>query len=478
MRSLELEHLDRESPRVRLVDRLVKHGPPIRFGELLEKAVPPETRYLVLDLDRTTHLERNLGELLGWEVCAYLGYGEARLAALEAERKCERFCFDWDHPSALLRYLLLGVRMWAAPGLFYFAWGRLPSRIIGMRRLAYRRFGREPVQEVQRVPQMALFGHLAALPIEKLNKMAKDVWDRFSSDQVIEREDIDAVRQRCKDLRVVISSASPRPTVEVAAEALGADDLICSTVDEHDGFLCAPLAPQKGAAPVRSPRCLSPPSKIRINAGYTKVESLLERYPDMADPGVTTVGITDNGNGEDQAWAEHFSVVVDVNSPRPFSPIVFDGSPLREIHSAAVLTRREREIREHEPEHLDHRRRVPRQGERFETFDRELPERLAGDLKTVTRLARRFAEVAETTRPKVESHLERLEALNEEMEREVASYNNGCSSSTRRKALRALRRCLDEESAARRALAKKELPLSEVAYELSRSLERARARLD
>jgi hypothetical protein len=38
------------------VDRLVRHGEVATFRELCERVLTPNTRYLVLDLDRTTHL--------------------------------------------------------------------------------------------------------------------------------------------------------------------------------------------------------------------------------------------------------------------------------------------------------------------------------------------------------------------------------------------------------------------------------------
>ena len=47
------------------VDKLVIHGDYLTSMELLEKLVDHDTRYLVLDLDKTIHLGRNMGELLG-----------------------------------------------------------------------------------------------------------------------------------------------------------------------------------------------------------------------------------------------------------------------------------------------------------------------------------------------------------------------------------------------------------------------------
>ena len=43
------------------VDRFVDHGAPLSFRELWERVVPDQPDYLLLDLDKTTHLGRNLG---------------------------------------------------------------------------------------------------------------------------------------------------------------------------------------------------------------------------------------------------------------------------------------------------------------------------------------------------------------------------------------------------------------------------------
>src|SRR5689334_1777181 len=114
-----------QTRQTRLADRLVIHGEPIDFRELCRRAVPTDARYLVLDLDRTTHLARNLGELLGWEVGAYHAYGPDHLAAAEARRKPGRFFVDRRRPLAALRYLAIGARMWAYPGLFYLLFGKI-----------------------------------------------------------------------------------------------------------------------------------------------------------------------------------------------------------------------------------------------------------------------------------------------------------------------------------------------------------------
>jgi hypothetical protein len=62
-RAAEPSSIDPGAPRIRAVEHLVLHREPISFRELCQRAVPEETRYLILDLDRTVHLGRNMGEL-------------------------------------------------------------------------------------------------------------------------------------------------------------------------------------------------------------------------------------------------------------------------------------------------------------------------------------------------------------------------------------------------------------------------------
>src|SRR5262249_36566580 len=108
----------------RVVDRFVVHGTPIPFRTLCERVVPRETRYLVLDLDRTLHLGRNMGELLGFEIGAYLAYGPEGLARIADRRTPGRLALDFREPWGAARYIALGAKMWAIPGLFYFVWAK------------------------------------------------------------------------------------------------------------------------------------------------------------------------------------------------------------------------------------------------------------------------------------------------------------------------------------------------------------------
>lgn len=332
---------------IELVDRVVLHEGPLSFAELTDRVVTDATRFLVLDLDRTVHLGQNMGELLGWEVCALRAFGQDELARMEQARPTGRMLFDRTRPLASLLYLGVGARIWAAPGLYYLLFGKLPSRIELLRRWTYRRFGPEPVRAVQRVPQNALLRSLSHLPEEILRGLAERVWDRHADEQVIARADLDRLRARHPGLRVVLTSASPRSMVEVAAERLGVDHVEWS---------------EPG----------------RINSGPAKIERLAERLPEVLDPSVETVGITDTGYGEDHCWASHFTRVVDVNSDWPFSPLIPGGSPLREIHSAQLLTRRELDDRLFDGGPRHHRRRTGAPRREARTYQRSELARLLG----------------------------------------------------------------------------------------------------
>ena len=69
---------------MRVVHRFVDHGAPLSFRELCARVLEEETDYLILDLDKTTHLGRNLGELLAWD----RNHSEQRFA--EADVGCGR----------------------------------------------------------------------------------------------------------------------------------------------------------------------------------------------------------------------------------------------------------------------------------------------------------------------------------------------------------------------------------------------------
>lgn len=342
----------------RLVDRLVQHGELASFRDLGARVLSPMTRFLVLDLDRTIHLGRDLGEELGWELCAYQGYGGEHFGRIGHLQRSKGFLLDLDHPWKTARYLARSLRIWAYPGAYYGLWGKAAGRIDWLRRRGFRRFVADPVRAAQRVPQLTLLRHLETASEEVLRDLAERIWDRHEPDQVIDRDDLAWARSQCPNVEIVLSSASPKPMVEAAGRALGVDHIHYSTL-EH------------------------------INSGEAKIERLKDLCNRLGDPSVEVVGISDTSRGEDHCWAEHFTRVVDINSPTPFPAIVSVDSPLREVHSAVVLTKGERARRSAgDSTYLDPRREklIPAQTKR-ELTRQDLERRLGRLLERVNALA-------------------------------------------------------------------------------------------
>ena len=340
------------------MDRLVHHGEIASFRELCARVLTPKTRYLVLDLDRTIHLGRDLGEDLGWELCAYQGYGREHFELIEGREQSGKFLLDWDHPRKTARYLARSLKIWAYPGAYYGVWGKAAARLDWLRRRGFRHFIADPVRAAQRVPQLTLLRHLQTTSEDVLRELAQHIWHRYEPDQVIDREDLAWVRAQWPQLEVVLSSASPKPTVEVAGEALRVDHVHYSTLEQ-------------------------------INSGEAKVQRLRELCGCMDDSEVEIVGISDTSRGEDHCWAQHFTCVVDINSPTPFPAIVSSDSPLREVHSATLLTKHERDRRAAgDPNYLDARREklAPAQTKRELTRE-DLERRLGWLLKRVNAVA-------------------------------------------------------------------------------------------
>ncbi|MBI2389258.1 MAG: hypothetical protein HYV09_06555 [Deltaproteobacteria bacterium] len=474
---------DAGAPRTRVVERLRVHGAPVDFRELCLRAVPPSTRVVVLDLDRTIHLGRNMGELLGWEIVAHLGYGPSYLDEIEPQRGPGRMHFEPSRPLSMLRYLAVGSALWAPPGLFYFVWGKLASRAEGLRRLAFKRFGPEAVRAVQLIPQHALLHQIASLPRAVVRELAARVFNRYRDDQTIDRDDIAWLRARCPGVKVVISSASPRPIVEVVAEALGVDAIACSEVEEPppcedgspDDFASAPCDLSRMGRPSGAPRRISRPSRQFINAGPAKIEALVRRFPELLDGSVESVGITDTGYGEDHSWSELFRTLIDVNSTTPFPPIVAATSPTRAVHSAQLLTRRERESRENGAAWLDPRRGEPRPELDFSDLDlvRQLGPMVA-EIEALTRAVDAVGDLLERARAEARRD---LTAIEPEIERAVERYN-AADDRDRVGILDTLSRMLDVRRAQAAKVIAVERPLSQRAYALTVALERARAAIE
>jgi len=312
---------------MRVVDRLVLHREPLSFRALLERLVPTETRFLVLDQDRTVHLGRNIGELLGWELALYQAHGMEGLDRLEDRRHGRGLVLDPAHPMRTMRALTDSALRWARPGLYYLLWGKLAWRHAWLRRRSFLRFGANPIREAQRWPQLTLLEHVAEASLPLQRTLTERILRRHAGEQVIEADDLRWLRSRCPGIEILIASASPRGAVEQVGAELGVDAITYSTREQ-------------------------------INSGEAKIEGLRALRPAIFEPGVVSVGITDTGYGEDHCWAEHFTHLADINSDAPFAPIISSSSPLREIHSAAVLTREEKTRRAAgEPSYLDPRRR-------------------------------------------------------------------------------------------------------------------------
>jgi hypothetical protein len=342
----------------RLVNRLVRHGEVATFRALCAQVLTANTRYLVLDLDRTIHLGRDLGEALGWELCAYQGYGREQFERMGTRLESGKFLLDWDHPQSTARYLAKSLKIWAYPGMYYGFWGKAASRLDWLRRRGFQHFVADPIRAAQRVPQLTLLRHLQTASEDVLRELAQRIWHRHEPDQVIDRADLAWVRAQWPQIEVVLTSASPKPTVEVAGEALGVDHVHYSTLDH-------------------------------INSGEAKIKRLRELCGRLGDPAVEIVGISDTSRGEDHCWAQHFTRVVDINSPTPFPAIVSSDSPLLEVHSATVLTRHEREKRAAGHRHyLDPRRKkLAPMRTKLELTREDLERRLGRLLERVNSLA-------------------------------------------------------------------------------------------
>ncbi len=463
-----------DAPPTQAVSRFCVHEAPLDFRELCLRAVSPRTRVLVIDLDRTIHLGRNMGELLGWEIVAHLGYGPAYLDELEPLRGVGRLFLAPKRPLATVRYLGIGASLWASPGLFYFWWGKLAFHRASLRRRAFRRFGPEPVRAVQRVPQHALLHQIAALPSATVRELADRLLARHAAEQTIDAADIAWLRARCPDVRVVISSASPRPIAEAAGALLGVDAVVCTELDETEERAAAPCDLSPRGRPRGAPLRISRQSRQRINAGPAKLAALLARFPELADPDVESVGVTDTGYGEDHSWTELLGTVVDVNSDAPFSPVVARGARARAIHSASLLTRRERDARARGEAWLDPRRHAAARVA-CDLSRREIEARLGPLADELDSLARALEGCEAELSSAREAARRALVGLEPAIDSAVDDYN--AASPERRPAMLAeLRRVLDERAALEARIVRIERPLSERAYALVVALERARAK--
>jgi hypothetical protein len=453
------------------------HGKPLEFRELCREVLTGKTRYLVLDLDRTFHFGRNMGELFGWELGAFKNYGPDYYKLKSYREKTGRFIMDWRHPIRTLRYLFNGAKEWAYPGLFYLFFLKLAWRNRATRRYIFLRFGQQAVKHVQKVPLVALMHQSAGIPLETLKGVVEKLWKRYADDQVILPEDITWLRENYPGMKIIVSSSSPQPSVEVVRELFGVDDIVFTEVEEFSGRLSAPPFINK-LYMQRRPSRISPPSMFKHNASYGKLHMLLERYPDMADLDVESVGITDTNYGEDHAWMNLFTRLADINSTDPFSPIRPVASPLREVHSAIVLTSGEIRIRKAgEPGYLDPRRKV--KGDLLgRVFDRaELEQMLEPIMRRVEMLRQTYAKKMESLKPRMKDFGRFKSEISTSIEKAVHTYNESIGR-VRRQSMAKIRRHLRFEYRLNRRLIRIKRPLIKMQVEILNLMEKSRKLID
>jgi len=451
----------------RIVDSLTIFDEPLDFRTLCSRVLEPDTHFLVLDLDRTTHLDRNLGELLGWELEAHQSYGTEKLNELTSSRVLDRLFLDPRAPLRTLSYLVKGVASWAYPGLTYALGVKLAAKFPGIERLIFREFGPDSVTLLQRCIQTAMLHRLAGLDHQELYRLAESVWNRLSEDQVIERADIAWLRARFPRLRIVITSASPRPMLEVARDQLGVDAIFYSSAISEDANHCSPFRINRRYQTGRLVK-IAAPSKVLINSGRQKIENLLKQYPFIGSPDCNIVGISDTRHGEDHCWSQFFTRVVDVNSNAPFAPIVAHDSPLREVFSARLLPRKQRTnidgevglagpIRRFDASALQ--ARLSKHAQRIEAYSTQFFSQNSILAKALDRIE---LESKET--------FARLE--------ELVEHFNDAEPYERKRAVRMLRRSLRHEARLRREDAKVRRPLSDLQFRIAEELRDARKSLE
>lgn len=452
------------SPPFRLVDQLTFQRAPMDALTLLTSVVTDSTRYLVLDLDRTIHRGWNIGELLGWDVIAWHHYGDALLQP-DTARVPGRFHIDRRNPAKLARYLLAGANRWASPGLRYFLSVKAGTRHPLSRRWIHWLFGPDPVAFAQALPRVVAMQHLAELPMTKLHELAHKIWDRHEADQVFVKADFDALRTRFPNLKILLSSASPQPVLDVAKERLGVDEVLFTDIEVHQGQMSAPYRVDLRYGMTALPHRIAGPSQMEHNAGTLKMPRLKARFPELADNAVESVGITDTGYGEDHDWANHFTRVVDVNSAHPFSPLVRQESPLKSIWSVRLHTQRERATAALPETSLG--------GAPIQLSKAMLHARLAARLSDLNELQREVSRMQQQVAQQVVSEESKLVDVRTALDAAAARYN--ASPETQRRVVFAeLRTLCRDEAKVLTKLAQRRRPLSALVCKMNDARAEAR----
>lgn len=294
-----------------------------------------DTRYVVFDLDGTVFRNINIGERLGWEIIATLSYGDEVLRQYDRKRTDSRFLFCPRFPFRTLRYLFLGAKLWAYPGLFYLIFGKILGRLPFAQTWLRKKFGPHPITKIQDVTRIALWHHMSQLPLSSLEVMVERLWHRFSKEQVITGSLIEALRQEFPKIRFLLSSASPQPVLDLARKKLRADAAFGSVIPSHLGFVASPYD-VRWLYGCSLPRLIAEPSSIWMNCSGNKIRLIQHIFPDFADPLVEKVGVTDNKHHEDENWVDHFNKLIQINSPDGFQRLPKKDSPLREVFQAEL----------------------------------------------------------------------------------------------------------------------------------------------
>lgn len=319
--------------RFRLVDRYTVHGGVAPLVERICDLIPPETDFVVLDLDKTVHLGVTLGEVLGWEILSDPRCARAFVDS-DAEADPEPF-FALRRPVSSTVNFIRGLRDWGLAGLMYATTVKAGNRWAAWDHVLARHLGSEYVNAVQAVLRNVLMARASSYSAGQLEAFAERAWRRSRHRLVIDAEVVRRIRDHCPGLKaVIVSSASTAPTVTHAAAQLGVDGFISSDVDHYDRegerLSSSPTSVSRWFM-VRRPRQLSRPGAVFHNSSVEKVRLLHMHHPEMFADGVVSVGISDNNFGEDRHWPDYFTHAVALNSTNPFSPFVGAHSPCRSI---------------------------------------------------------------------------------------------------------------------------------------------------
>lgn len=318
-----------EQDQDRLVERYCVLGHARPLIERVADIVPRDTRFVVLDLDRTVHLGVTIGELLGWEILTDPGLRRQ----LDTGPPLPFFTLRRPLDSAV--NLARGLRDWGLAGLMYASTVRLGNRWPRWDGLLARQLGTDYVDVVQSLMRGVLMAQASSFSEEELAIFAERAWRRTLHRLVIDRAVVDRIREHCPDLEaVILSSASTAPTVAHAAQQLGVDSWVASSSERHDeqgrSLFATPASLPRWL--VRGPKgTLSRPGALFHNSSTGKVRLLHMHHPELFGAGSVTVGISDNNFGEDRLWPDYFTHAVALNSRHPFSPFVGRRSPCESV---------------------------------------------------------------------------------------------------------------------------------------------------